>query len=40
MVSTLDIFGLAVGLLYTVFAPIAAYFVLREPRQCGRGMSR
>jgi hypothetical protein len=29
MDSSLDIFGRAVGLAYTVFAPIAAYFLLR-----------
>jgi uncharacterized membrane protein YhfC len=30
MVSTLDIFGLTLGLAYTVLAPIAAYFLLRN----------
>jgi hypothetical protein len=29
MDSTLDIFGRSVGLFYTVFAPVAAYFLLR-----------
>jgi uncharacterized membrane protein YhfC len=29
MVSTLDIFGLAIGMIYTICAPIVGYFLLR-----------